>query len=140
MPEAIIIYFPKYIGPQFFDDQERINYIPINAKTQYSKIVASTRKQNPIRLAYAITTHKTKGDTLDTGIINVGKNEKNLGSTFVRFSRFKKLTNFIVHPFPFSRLTKIALSKSLAPRLLEETRLEILNVQTKINWKDLIPI
>jgi len=47
------------------------------------------------------------------GIINVGKSERNLGSTFVQFSRFKKITDFVIAPFPYSRLTKIGLSPIL---------------------------
>ena len=66
-----------------------------------------------------MTTHKTQGETLGLGIIDLGKNERSLGSTFVQLSRFKRLTDFLILPFPFSRLTKIALSDSLKPRIEE---------------------
>ena len=75
---------------------------------------------------------------MEKGIIDVGKCERNLGSTFVQFSRFKKLNNFLVNPFSFDRLTKIGLSKSLAPRLEEENRLEIINKSTKIKYQHLL--
>jgi len=56
-------------------------------------------------LSYALTTHKVQGDTLELGFIDLGKTERNLGSTFVQLSRFKKLTQFLIKPFPFDRLT-----------------------------------
>ena len=35
--------------------------------------------KTPIRLAYAITTHKVRGDTLTSGVIDLGKSEKREG-------------------------------------------------------------
>jgi len=132
------VYFPNYKGPQFFNEIELKNFIPIGAKTSYSKKVGATRKQFLIRLAYAITTHKTQGDTLTKGIINVGKSEKNLGTTFVQFSRFKKITDFLCFPFPYSRLTKISLCKALPSRNAEEANLNKLNIETKLKYSYLI--
>ena len=55
-----------------------------------------------------------------------------MGTSFVQFSRFKKLTDFLVEPFSYDRLTIIANSESLPPRVEEEKRLENLNIKTKI--------
>jgi hypothetical protein len=63
-------------------------------------------------------------ETLDACVIDLGKIERNLGSTFVQFSRFKKFTDFVVRPFPFDRLTKIANSSCIIPRTKEEERLD----------------
>ena len=78
------------------------------------------------------------GETLSKGIVNVGKSERNLGSTFVQFSRFKKITDFVISPFPYSRLTKIGLSKFLQPRVQEEKRLDNLSSQTKITYQNFL--
>ncbi len=128
---------PKYIGPQFFNDVERHNWIPINVKSVYAKCCQSTRSQFPIRLSYALTTHKVQGDTLELGFIDLGKTERNLGSTFVQLSRFKKLTQFLIKPFPFDRLTKIANCKQLAPRIIEETKLQSYSEVTKTKYHHL---
>ena len=74
---------------------------------------------------------------MDKGVIDLGKTERNLGSTFVQLSRFKKIKDFLVMPFPYSRLNKIALSVSLPPRKAEEARLEKLNIKTK-NYFDFL--
>ena len=123
MPEAIIIYMQKYVGPQFFEEDHKFNWIPINPRTMFSKKLCGTRTQYPLRIAYAITTHKVQGETLAAGVICLGKSERSLGQTFVQISRFKKLTDFLVQPFPFDRLQKIATSELLPKRILEESKL-----------------
>ena len=80
-----------------------------------------------------------QGDTLDLGVICLGKGEKSLGQTFVQISRFKKLTHFLVEPFPFDRLQKIAKSTSLPPRMLEENKLKIKISNTLIKYAHLLP-
>ena len=80
---------------------------------------------------------------MDKGVIDLGKTERNLGSKFVQLSRFKKIKDFLVMPFPYSRLTKIALSVSLPPRIAEEAilgeiRLENLKIKTKIDFDFLL--
>ena len=82
----------------------------------FSKVAIGYRKQFPLRLAYALTTHKTQGETSEKGVIDVGKNERSLGSTFVQFSRLKKFMDFIVKPFSFERISKIGSSKCLTAR------------------------
>ena len=90
----------------------------------YSKVAGGFRTQYPLRLAYALTNHKTQGETLEKIVVGVGDIEKSLGSTFVQFSRFKKFTDFMVKPFSYDRLTKIDQSKLLKARENEELRLK----------------
>ena len=61
LPEAIIVYIEKYIGPQFFIELDKKNWIPIASISQYSKVANATRRQFCMRLGYSITTHKTQG-------------------------------------------------------------------------------
>lgn len=138
-PIAVLIEFEKYNGPKFFEDEIRKNWIPINAKTVYNKILNSTRIQFPIRLTYATTIHKSQGSTLDRGVVDLGPSEKSLGLSFVALSRFKNINDFIIKPFPFKRLEKIKQSKSLAPRLQEEKRIQSLVDLTFSNFAFLLP-
>jgi hypothetical protein len=139
LPDSIIIHFPNYEGPQFFQDISKNDWIPISPLTMFSQVAIGYRKQFPLRLAYALTTHKTQGETMEKGVIDVGKNERSLGSTFVQFSRFKKFTDFIVKPFSFERISKIGSSKSLPTRLEEEKRLVELFIKTKDLFKNIMP-
>ena len=110
IPETIVVFFPKYVGPQFFEEESKYNWIPLNPRNVYSKRSAGSRTQSNLRLAYAITTPKVQGETLESGVICFGKTEKSLGQAFVQISRFKKLDQVLIEPFPFSRLQKIKMS------------------------------
>jgi hypothetical protein len=81
-----------------------------------------------------MTSHKTQGETLDKGIIHVGNFERHLGTKFVKFSRFKKYSDFVIEPFSFDRLTKIANYSTLK----EEERLTKLNKLTYEKYKYLL--
>jgi hypothetical protein len=45
LPIAIVILFEKYCGPQFFEEAERKNWIPINPLCIYSEIAGGNRTQ-----------------------------------------------------------------------------------------------
>ena len=104
----------------------------------FSKRISSTRQNYALRLSYAITTHKVQGDTLESGVISLGKSERNLGTVFVQISRFKKLNQFLIEPFPFDRLQKIAKSECLPGRIAEEKKLNDLFKITKEKYNYLI--
>ncbi len=78
-------------GPQFFNEDELKNCLPIPPNKIYSKEVSANRKQFPIRLAYAITTHKTQGETLEKGVIHLGKMRKIWAQHLFNFLDSKKL-------------------------------------------------
>lgn len=55
---------------------------------EHGEIVA-TREQFPLRLAYAITVHKSQGLTMDSAVVNIGGNFCPPGAAYVAFSRVK---------------------------------------------------
>ena len=59
LPDAIIVHIPEYTSPQFFNDIERHNNIPLVATNQYSKVVYATRQQYSIRLGQYNYTQNT---------------------------------------------------------------------------------
>ncbi|CAF1014362.1 unnamed protein product, partial [Brachionus calyciflorus] len=79
IPIAIIVEVPHYTGPQFFNDPNRKNHIPINSTTFFTKSVFGSRTQIPLRLGYAMTIQKSQGQTLNSAVIDLGKSEKSLG-------------------------------------------------------------
>ena len=82
----------------------------------------------PLRLAYALTIHKSQGQTLSQAIIDLGSKEFSLGLTYVALSRLRNFNDFSIMPFSLERLEKLSQSKCLKPRLDDETRInEIVN-------------
>jgi ATP-dependent DNA helicase PIF1 len=55
-----------------------------------------SRKQIPLKLAYAITIHKAQGATLDSALIDIGTSTFECGQAYVALSRVKNLQSLYV--------------------------------------------
>ena len=125
LPIAIHISFDKYTGP-VITSSEGIKVVPIAPiQRSWEGKVGSlcTRMQVPIRLAWAVTVHKSQGLTLDKAVIDIGNNEFTAGLTFVAVSRVRELEDIIFKPFNFERLQRIKECKRIRERKEEELRL-----------------
>jgi hypothetical protein len=134
LPSTIIIEFLNYSGPQFFKDNSRKFWIPINPCTVFSRFYKCYRTQYPLKLAKASTITKLQGETLDSGIIDIGISERVCGLAYVALSRFKTIYDFLIEPFPYNRLSNIKASKVLNDRKLENKRLTDLSNLTLNNY------
>ena len=76
----------------------------------------------PIKLAWAITIHKSQGLTLPKAWIDIGQSEKATGITYVAISRVRSLDSCIIEPMTFERLASIKKSTQFQFRLNEENR------------------
>ena len=106
MPSLLLIHFSEYSGPDFPTYGSKIVPIfPVTRQFEY-KGVACTRTQFPLRLAYAITVHKSQGLTLSRVVLNIDQREHCLGLSYVAISRVKALDGLMFEsPFDFSRFT-----------------------------------
>ena len=57
MPDIPIVYIPDYVGPQFFLDHERKNWIPFETSSNFCEWSKTTRTNYPFQLAYEMTIH-----------------------------------------------------------------------------------
>ena len=89
-----------------------------------------TRQQVPLALCWAITMHKSQGQTMDKAVVDLGKSESTSGLTFVCLSRAKSLVDLLIDPTPLKRLFKIGDTPTFQLRLREEVRLNAFAGQT----------
>lgn len=117
LPIAILVDFDRYAGPAFLTDRPQCIPIPPIGAHRLS------RQQLPLQLRYAITIHKCQGQTLQKGVIDIGKSELAAGTTFVAISRLPRLESGLIQPMSFKRLKAISGGRNFQRRLDEEERL-----------------
>ena len=75
---------------------EMIRYVSANEGANISTEIIGTFKQYPLRLAWAITIHKSQGKTFDKVIIDLGTGAFEVGQTYVALSRCRTLNGIIL--------------------------------------------
>ena len=137
---AVIVKFDNYIGPSLSEKVPSLVAIaPVTVSTQSGNSIHE-RQQLPLKLAWALTIHKSQGLTLPKTWVDIGKSEQTLGITYVGLSRVKQLSSLIVEPMSFDRLTSIKKLNALKYRQQEEERLNQLFEITKKLFKKQIQI
>lgn len=119
----MLVDFDTYTGPPFIPEKPKC--IPISPTcfewTTNGKRLS--RQQLPLQLRYAITIHKSQGQTVDKVVIDIGKRELAAGCTFVALSRVKHIDDILIQPMSYQRLQAISNGKHFQARLEEEKRL-----------------
>ena len=100
LPAFLLVYFPQYTGPSFHPKEEKIVPIVPVLRKWYDSRVEHNRTMLPLIPSYAITIHKSQGQTLDKIILNLGVKEFASGLTYTAISCATKLENIAFHPFP----------------------------------------
>ena len=130
LPIAVLVSCATYTGPTLWRTGPRpgfaagIPIIPITPIRTTFEFRSKTfsRMQLPLRLAWAVTVHKSQGLTLSRIRIGLGKSEFCSGLTFVALSRAKNLVDILlVDNVDFSRVKKLG-GRSLELRLEDWNR------------------
>jgi ATP-dependent DNA helicase PIF1 len=124
LPVVVFVSFDNYEGPAI-TSLEGTKVVPIAPirRTWEGKSGICSRLQIPIRLAWAITVHKSQGLTLQKAVIDLGSKEFTAGLSFVAVSRVRSIGDLLFKPFDFERLRRIRECKRLKERKDEEERL-----------------
>ena len=113
LPVAVTVLFDHYSGPTLSDGTVPITPLRRSLSSSGS---SCSRFQLPLKLAWAMTIHKSQGVTLDKAVIDVGK-EFCAGLMFVAISRVRCLDDLLFSPpFAYQRLNNISKSKHMGDR------------------------
>ena len=136
LPLSVIVQFDdNYIGPTICS--ETPHCVPIIPVTSTSDTLGTAyeRQQLPLRLAWAITIHKSQGLTLKKAWVDLGKSEKVAGLAYVAISRVKSLNDVVIEPMTLERLHAIKKLSNYKFRILEQQRLTTLSDETIDSFK-----
>ena len=132
LPVSVIVQFDNYTGPSVNNTVPCcVPICPATATVQLHDGIHE-RQQLPLKLAYALTIHKSQGLTLDKAWIDLGKSEKCPGISYVALSRVRSSSSCVIEPMTYERLTSIRSLQSLHYRLQEEQRLDSLANATSL--------
>lgn len=104
LPSVLFVKFDNCTAPEFPGfGRSTIPIFPAVRQFDYQG-VACSRIQFPLRLAFAITVHKSQGLTLNRVVLDLNKREHCLGLAYVATSRVKHLNGLLFEgPFDFER-------------------------------------
>lgn len=112
LPMFTTVVFDKYVGVPL--DARNPNIVPI------TPVIRGNRKQIPLKMAWAITIHKSQGLILEQASVDIENKEKQ-GLTFTAISRMKSIDGLcIAPPFSFQRYAKMKDSPYVTIRKKEE--------------------
>ena len=90
MPNHLVVDFPQYVGPAYYDEPDRRTWVPIEPKEiQKEDNATIVRRQFPLVLGWALTPWKAQGMTLDKAVVTIGRRAATPGVLFVALSRVR---------------------------------------------------
>lgn len=128
LPVAVTVLFDHYFGPTLPDGAVPITLL---RRSWSSSGRPCSRLQLPLKLAWAVTIHKSQGLTLDKIVVDIGKKEFCAGLTFVAISRVRRMTDLLLSPpFAFQQLGNLLKSGRMVEQKQEDKHLLALQAAT----------
>ena len=136
VPEFVVVHFPDYKGPACFHDLPK-TWVPVPcAEIRHKNLTSVVRAALPLRLAWALTIHKSQGITAQEGTIVSFDGCKGrapvakLGLAFVAWTRTTTWSRMAFHKLPpFADFLAARLSREFSARTEFEHKADVLFVQ-----------
>ena len=93
-----MVAMPGYKGPTLWHKEDGTPIVPIfsfTARWQSKSGKQCLRTQFPLRVAYAVTIHKSQGMTLNKAVVELGDYDFTRGLTFVAISRVRGIRDIV---------------------------------------------
>jgi ATP-dependent DNA helicase PIF1 len=126
-----MVSIPSYRGPTEWHTPSRVPIVPIVPSVARWELNGKkcSRRQYALRLAYAISIHKSQGMTLDKVAIDLGMSDFCRGLSFVAISRARRITGIaFLSRIQEHRFKKIGASNKLAIDLHRRGQLQFKDV------------
>jgi len=102
----------------------------------------AARTQIPLRLAWAVTIHKSQGSTLDSALVDIGAGNFEYGQAYVALSRARSLEALYVHdfdPMAFRAHPKVkAFYRDMQGAVMEQREKDMLRVLSGPNEQEVL--
>src|SRR5579859_4093943 len=98
LPAVIMIAMPGYKGPTLWHKEDGTPIVPIvpfTVRWQSKSGKQCLRTQFPVRVAYAVTIHKSQGMTVNKAVVELGDHDFTRGLTFVAISRVRAIGDIV---------------------------------------------
>ena len=95
MPKCVLVRFPEYRGPAITPEDPCIVPVP-PFTSKYGTDKSLMKTHIPLSLSWAITIHKSQGQTYDMAVVDLGDKELSLGLTYVAMSRVKRASGLLM--------------------------------------------
>ena len=98
LPAVTMVAMPGYKGPTLWHKEDGTPIVPIvsfTARWQSKSGKQCLRTQFPLRVAYAVTIHKSQGMTLNKVVVELGDYDFTRGLTFMAILRVRAIGDIV---------------------------------------------
>ncbi|CAJ1927318.1 unnamed protein product [Cylindrotheca closterium] len=127
-----VFKFVKFPVVRFLNNEERI-ILPSEFKRSLFRQGTCLRKQLPLRLAWAMTVHKSQGSTLDLVLVDL-KGCFATGQSYVALSRAKSMDGLEIRNFDAKQVCSDPLVKAFYEAMDQDTMDDFLATQAGLWW------
>jgi hypothetical protein len=89
------IAMPGYKGPTLWHKEDGTPIVPIVPIVPFTVRWQCLRTQFPLRVAYAVTIHKSQGMIVDKAVVELGNHDFTRGVTFVAILRVRAIDDIV---------------------------------------------
>ena len=118
---TVLVQFDGFTGVSCLPDQPGIYPVGVITRSWVVRHKTQSRTMLPLQPGYALSIHKSQGQTLENILIDLGSSEFSPGLTYTALTRVRSLSNLALRKMPLiQRFQTIAKSSHFISMKMEE--------------------